>query len=185
MTLVSIHRCCQKMNSFLEKMITSIFTSKYKVMAFTVFGLSIILFISLIFLVSPTILEPEFWNSMDSMGMLLASISILIFGSLPILKMKIIRIEKHQLVFQKYVFGSNIRMVNLKYYDHYKTVLEETENGLFESVWLIKDGKLEDSFSTYQYVNFTELKSAIVLENKGELDASPMKQLLCRFGSTI
>jgi len=119
------------------------------------------------------------------MLILFGSISILVFGSFPLFKLKILKIQPQRLVFQNYLFASNVKVVQLKSYDFYKIVYEETENGFSEAVWLIKDEKLVDSFSNYQYTNYKELKSGLNLENKGVLDLSPMRQLRCRFGEKI
>ena len=154
-------------------------------MVFTVFGLSIVLSIMLLFLTSPNILEPNFWNESESLIILLISLSLFAFGCLPLLKMKTIRIEPNRIVFQSYLFGSHIKEVNFKEYDYYKIVHEESENGMFEAVWLIKDEKLADSFSTYQYSNYNALETALPLNYKGELDISPIKQLSCKFGAKI
>lgn len=166
-------------------MVTSIFTSQLKVMAFTVFGLSIILSLSLLFLQNPSVVEAKFWNEWQSIMIVILAITIVTFGCLPLLKMKTICIEGHQITFQNYVFGSNIRKVRVQDFDYYQTIQEESENGMFEATWLIKNGKLMNAFSTYQYSNYNALRSALNLKYKGQLDISPIKQLCCRFGLKI
>ena len=154
-------------------------------MVFTVFGLSIGLGLMLLLLPSPNILEPNFWKESESLLILLISLSFFAFGCFLLLKMKKIRIEQNRIVFQNYVFGSNIKEVNFKDYDYYKIVHEESENGMFEAVWLIKDEKLADSFSTYEYSNYDALEIALQLDYKGELVMSPFKQLSCKLGAKL
>ena len=154
-------------------------------MVFTVLGLSIVLSLTLLFLTTPNIMEPNFWNETESLLLLLISLSIFAFGCFPLLKMKTIRIEPNRIIFQNYLFGSNIKEVNFKEYDYYKIVHEESENGTFEAVWLIKEEKLADSFSTYQYSNYDALETALPLTYKGELNISPFKQLSCKLGGKI
>ncbi|MEZ4802341.1 MAG: hypothetical protein R2797_06175 [Gelidibacter sp.] len=154
-------------------------------MSFTIFALSIVLVLSLLFLMSPNVFEAEFWQTPRCILIGLASMIILILGCLPLLKMKIICIDSQRIMFKNYVFASRVKEVNLNAYDYYKSINEESENGIFEAVWLIKDEKLVDSFSTYQYSNYNALKSALNLRYKGKLDVSPMKQLFCRFGVKI
>lgn len=129
-------------------MVRSSFTSKFKILVFSVFGLSIILSLSLLLLILPNILQPEFWSNPQSILILFASVLIFFLGCVPLLKMRTILIEPLHIRYQKYLFKSNTREVNLKKYDYYKLVHEESENGMFEAVWLINNGKLSDSFSS-------------------------------------
>ena len=150
-----------------------------------VFGLSVSLSVILFFLASPDDNKPVPWNEPESLLIFSASLLILIFGAMPLFKMPSIRIDKHHIVFQRYLLSSIIKTVDIKNYDYYKIVQEESENGSFEAVWLIKDKKLVDSFSTYQYSNYGDLKTALDLKNKGHLELSPMKQLWCKLGGKI
>lgn len=154
-------------------------------MVYSAFGLSILLSLLLFFVVSPDNAEPEPWSDPQSILMFLFAVAILAFGCLPLLKMKTMRIESDRIIYQKQVFASHIREVLFKDYDYYKVIYEETENGTFEAVWLIKDGILINCFSSYEYSNFKELKRALNLENKGLLNLSPMKQFLCQLGAKI
>lgn len=99
--------------------------------------------------------------------------------------MRTLCIEAERIIFRKHFLASNIKEVYLKNYDYYKIVHEESENGTFEAVWLIKDGKLADSFSTYQYSNYKELKATLNLRCEGLLEISPIKQLLRKLGARI
>lgn len=166
-------------------MVISHFTLKYKVMVYSVFGLSILLSLLLFFLSSPDRTHPEPWNDPQSILIFLFAAAILLFGCFPLLKMESLRIESERIIFQKYVFASNIKEVQFKYYDYYKIIYEESENGEYEAVWLIKNGKLAKSFSSYEYSNFKDLKEALNIENKGQLDLSPIKQLRCKLGAKI
>ncbi len=154
-------------------------------MVYGVFGLSTLLSFMLFFISSPDIVEPEPWNNLHSILIFLCAAAILAFGCLLLFKMETIRIKSECIIFQKHVFASNIKEVPFKNYDYYKTIYEESENGEFEAVWLIKDEKMAKSFSSFQYSNFNELKEALNLENKGQLHLSPMKQFLCKCGAKI
>ncbi|MCK0114790.1 hypothetical protein [Gelidibacter sp. F63206] len=181
----------QKIDVFLDAyiiytiMVISHFTLKYKVMVYSVFGLSILLSLLLFFLSSPDSIHPELWNDPQSILTSLFAAAILLFGCFPLLKMETIRIESERIIFQKYVFTSNIKEMPFKYYDYYNIIYEESENGEYEAVWLIKNGKLAKSFSSYEYFNFKDLKEALNIENKGPLDLSPIKQLRCKLGAKI
>lgn len=127
-------------------MVTSHFASNYNMMVDSVFlGLSIPLSLLLIFLFIPDISKPEPGNDPLSIFTFLLAVSILIFGCTPLLKMEIIRVEYDRISYQKQVFASNIKEVHFKNYDYYKTIYEASENGSFEAVWLLKDGKLAKS----------------------------------------
>lgn len=154
-------------------------------MVFIVFGLSLTLSLVLFMVSSPNTMTPDPWNDIPSILIFSFAILILVFGCLPLFKMRTLRIGPHHIAFQKYLLDSYIKEVSIKNYDYYKIVQEESENGIFEAVWLIKNGKLADSFSTYQYSNYKDLKAALNLRYEGVLDLSPMKQLLCKLGASI
>lgn len=154
-------------------------------MVFTVFGLSLVLSLAIVLLATPSILEPDYWNDPESLLILFVSLMLLVLGCLPLFKMKRIRIEPHRMVYQNYLFGSQMKDVDLKYYDYYKIVHEESENGIFEAVWLIKNDKLADSFSTYQYVNYDAMEIALPVKYEGELVISPFRQMLIKLGAKI
>lgn len=154
-------------------------------MVYGVFGLSTLLSFMLFFISSPDMVEPEPWNNLHSILMFLFAAAIVALGSVLLFKMETIRIKSERIVFQKHVFASNIKEVPIKNYDYYKTIYEASENGEFEAVWLVKDGKMVKSFSSFQYSNYKELKEALNLENKGQLHLSPMKQFLCKCGAKI
>lgn len=154
-------------------------------MVITVFVLSLILAISLLYFSSPNVMEPNFWKKPISILILLISISIVLFGSLLLFQIKTIRIGPKRIIFQNYLMPKKVRIVNIKDYDCYKIVHEETENGVYEAVWLMKNGKMADSFSTYQYKNYNSMVNAMILKYEGTLSPSPMKLLMCKLGFKI
>ena len=81
--------------------------------------------------------------------------------------------------------SSRSREVYFSYYDPYKIVHEESENGIFEAVWLIKNHKIVSSFSTYHYVIYKALKAALMIKYKGILDLSSIKQCNCKLSYPI
>ena len=139
----------------------------------------------LLLLSSPNIMDESFWNQSESLIIISSTIAILGFGIYMPLKMKRINIGPQRIIFQNYLFGSNVRDINLKEYDYYKIIQEESENGIFEAVWLIKNGRLKDSFSTYQYANYNSMRHKLNIKFDGTLDKSLLKQLSYRWGAKI
>lgn len=154
-------------------------------MVYSVLGLSAVLALSIFFFALPNAITLENWHEPQSLLILAVSIIILALGCLPLLKMRKIHITPQRIIFKKQLFSSSIKEVHFKSYDCYKTIYEETENDGYEAVWLIKDKKIADSFSSYQYSNYKKLKAALNLKYEGELDFSPIKQLQCKLGARI
>jgi hypothetical protein len=67
----------------------------------------------------------------------------------------------------------------------YGTVMEYSQNGSYEAVWLLKDDKLVARFSSFYYSNYEELKGAIQTPYKGELKLSRFKHLSYMLGCRI
>lgn len=137
-------------------MVASNFTSRLKVMVYTVFGLSVVLSFTLLFLTSPSVVEPKFWNEFQSILIAIVAIAIVAFGCLPLLKMRSIRIEQQQIVFQKYVFGSNIRKVNLKTMTITKSSLKKPKMDILKQ---FDSSKTESWWIQFLLVNIQTIKS--------------------------
>ena len=70
-------------------------------------------------------------------------------------------------------------------YDGYVTVKEQSRGSTHEAVWLIKNNKIKDRFSSFYYSNYESLKSEVQVKYKGELQAGPIKQLTSLMGMKI
>lgn len=70
-------------------------------------------------------------------------------------------------------------------YDHFQTVQEDSRGGTYEAVWLIKDNKLRDRFSSFYYSNYSGIKKGIKARNHGRLKINPVKQIFCLLGMRI
>lgn len=70
-------------------------------------------------------------------------------------------------------------------YDYFQIVNESSLWFTHESVWLIKDNVLKERISSFYYSNYDEIKGKIKTENRGELEISQYRQLLCWFGRKI
>lgn len=154
-------------------------------MVYSVFGFAVVLSFLLFFNFSPDRLILEPWIDPLSILTFIAAVGILVLGAIPLFNMQTIRIDTVYITFQKQVCSSHIKQQSIKNYDYYRTIHESSENGEFEAVWLIKDGKLVKSFSSFQYANYNDLKKHLNLEYKGHLHLSPIKQLLCKLGAKI
>ena len=70
-------------------------------------------------------------------------------------------------------------------YDYFQTVQEKSTWTTHESIWFIKDNKLKDRISSYYYSNYYEIKAEVKAEDRGLLQISQYRQLLCWFGARI
>src|SRR5690606_18408217 len=163
----------------MQNTVVSVFAPRFKIMAFALCGLSVSLPWLLGILAGLPVLETDFWTTKGNLFIVLAFLSVSCFGCLPLLGMKRIRIGPQNISFQSYLFPSRVKVMNWKAYDFYYTICEESEHGSYEAVWLVKHGKLVDSFSSFKYSNYKELKSKLDLEDRGILELPPLKQLCC------
>lgn len=70
-------------------------------------------------------------------------------------------------------------------YDYFHIVQESSTWASYESIWFIKDNVLKERISSFYYSNYEEIKGTIKTENRGELEISQYRQLLCWFGKKI
>ena len=70
-------------------------------------------------------------------------------------------------------------------YDYYITIQEQSRGSTHEAVWLIKNNKIKDRFSSFYYSNYEIMKGAVQVKYLGELQAGPFKQLFSLMGMKI
>lgn len=129
------------------------------------------------------IFEFEFWNN----GILIRLLILLleIFALSLLFKLKIVIIEKDKVTFKNLVFPFLKKERAFSYYDFSKFVDEQSKTGYYESLWLFKNGKLEDQISSFYYSNYTKLKFELKVQNKGKLKINNFKQLYFKFGGKL
>lgn len=70
-------------------------------------------------------------------------------------------------------------------YDYYVTIHEQSRGSNHEAVWLIKNNKIKDRFSSFYYSNYESLKNEVQVKYRGEHEAGPIKQLTSLMGMKI
>jgi len=72
-------------------------------------------------------------------------------------------------------------------YDYWVTVDESSRGGTYEALWLIKNNRIEDRFSSFYYSNYSKLKRNVEgkVKGKGPLRVGPIRQLAMLFGMKI
>lgn len=70
-------------------------------------------------------------------------------------------------------------------YDYFQIVQENATDGPREALWLIKDDILKDRISSFYYTNYLQIKQEIKIKNRGLIEISQYRQLLCWFGKKI
>ena len=74
---------------------------------------------------------------------------------------------------------------SFSYYDYSKTIAERSQFTKYESLWLIKNGKVEDEVSSFIFSNYAKLKFEIKVKYKGKLKIDTFKQVACSLGKKI
>ena len=125
----------------------------------------------------------EFWNS--GTLVLLLIIFLEIFALSLLFQLKKIVIEKDKIIFKCLLFPFIKKVRQFSYYDFSKFVDEQSKTGYYESLWLFKNGKLEDQISSFYYSNYTKLKFELKVQNKGKLKINSVKQIYFKFGGKL
>lgn len=125
----------------------------------------------------------EFWN--NGKLILLLIIFLEIFALSLLFQLKKIVIEKDKVIFKCLLFPFIKKARQFSYYDFSKFIDEESKTGYYESLWLFKDGKLEDQISSFYYSNYTKLKFELKVQNKGKLKINSFKQIYFKFGGKL
>ena len=100
-------------------------------------------------------------------------------------QLKRIVIEKDKVIFKSIVFPFIEKERLFSYYDFSKFVDEQSKTGYYESLWLFKNGKLEDQISSFYYSNYTKLKFELKVQNKGKLKINSFKQIYLKLGGKL
>lgn len=130
-------------------------------------------------------LTKEFWNGESSK---IAGITILLIETVALyllLQVKQIIVEKDKIIFKSLIFPFIKKEKLFSYYDYSKIVQQQTNNGRYEALWLIRNEKLEDEISSFHYSNYTKIKSEIKVKHTGKLEINDFKQLFCKMGMRI
>jgi hypothetical protein len=125
----------------------------------------------------------EFWN--NGRLILLLIIFLEIFALSLLFQLKKIIIEKDKIIFKCLLFPFIKKVRQFSYYDFSKFVDEQSKTGYYESLWLFKNGKLEDQISSFYYTNYTKLKFELKVQNKGKLKINSFKQIYLKFGGKL
>jgi hypothetical protein len=67
-------------------------------------------------------------------------------------------------------------------FDYFITVDEESRNGTYEAVWLIKEEKIKERFSSGYYSNYEEIKKQIKTNWKGKTSFTSFGVLFAMLG---
>ncbi|MCF6140824.1 hypothetical protein L1S34_05955 [Flavobacterium sp. K77] len=129
------------------------------------------------------VFEYEFWTYKPLILFLIIILEI--FALSLIFQLKKIIIEKDKVIFKNLILPFLKKERLFSYYDFSKFVNEKSKTGYYESLWLFKNGKLEDQISSFYYSNYSKLKFELKVQNKGKLKISSFKQIYLKFGGKL
>ena len=129
------------------------------------------------------ILEYAFWT--NDTFILLLIIFLQIFALSLISQLKTIILKKDKIIFKNLIFPFLKKERLFSYYDFSKIVDEYSKSGLHESLWLFKNGKLENQISSFYYSNYKKLKFEIKVQHKGKLKINILKQIYYKLGGKL
>lgn len=127
-------------------------------------------------------LQKEFWYDQSSKIAGITVFLLEIFALYFLFSLKKIIVEKDKIIFKSLIFPFIKKQRFFSYYDCIKIVDEDSKTHNYESLWLIKDRKLEDHISSYHYSNYTKLKFEIKVKHNGKLKLYGYSWLLRRVG---
>ncbi len=129
------------------------------------------------------VLEYEFWTFKPLILILIVALEI--FALRLIFQLKRIVIEKDKVIFKNLIFPFLKKERLFSYYDFSKTVEEQSKTGTYESLWLFRNGKLENQISSFYYANYTKLKVELKVQHKGKLKINSFKQIYYKLGGKL
>ena len=129
------------------------------------------------------VFEFGFWK--DVPLLLLLVLFLEIFALSLLLNIKIITIEKDKIIFQNILLPLIKKERPFSFYDFSKFVEEHSKSDSYETLWLFKDGRLEDRISSFYFSNYTKIKFEIKVQNKGKLKISVFKQIYLISGGKL
>ena len=157
--------------------------SKYKILGgFTLVIVLNLLCLPLSSLILVSTIEAIFTLNNHWQGAEIGIACFIIFLQLFLLKgfvrdCKYIKIDEDKITFINPILPFLRKIKHLSEYEYKQTVEEVSGSDTREALWLIKNGKVTDRFSSFYYSNYDELKNNIAIENKGELRINPFKQI--------
>ncbi|MFP4092363.1 MAG: hypothetical protein ACLFT3_18790 [Cyclobacteriaceae bacterium] len=100
---------------------------------------------------------------------------------------KYIIIDENEISFVNPLFPILRRKLKWSDYDYWVFVDEHSRGKTHEAIWLIKDNKVRDRFSSFYYSNYSKLKNKIErkVKGKGKLRIGPFGQLTSILGMKI
>lgn len=129
------------------------------------------------------IFEYEFWTYKPHILILIIFLEVFALNLL--FKLKTIIVEKDKVIFKNLIFPFLKKERLFSYYDFSKIVDEYSRSGFHESLWLFKNGKLENQISSFYYSNYTKLKFEIKVQHKGKLKINSFKQIYYKLGGKL
>lgn len=129
------------------------------------------------------IFEYDFWTFKPLILLLILILEIVALSL--IFQLKIIIIEKDKVIFKNLFFPFLKKERLFSYYDFSKIVDEQTRTGSYESLWLFKNGKVENQISSFYYTNYTKLKFELKVQHKGKLKINSFKQIYYKLGGKL
>ncbi|WP_035117161.1 hypothetical protein, partial [Flavobacterium cauense] len=144
-----------------------------------------ILFWAVFFKAGHNPLTEKFWANESAR---IAGITILTLETLAIfliLKLRVVVVEKDKIIIKNLLIPFLKKERLFTYYDYSKTIDQYSKVGTYEVLWLIKNDKLEDQISSFNYSNYNKIKFEIKVKHKGKLKINSFKQLFCEMGMKI
>ena len=129
------------------------------------------------------IFDFQFWRNGTLIWILIFCLEFFCLSLL--FQLKTITIEKDKITFKKLVFPFIKKVRFYNHYDYSKLVEEQSKSGSYESLWLFKNGKLEDQISSFYYSNYSKLKSELKVQNKGKLKLNTFQQISLKLGRKL
>ena len=166
--------------------------SKYKIIGG--FGLLIIsnlimgfvFFKGIIFGSKISLIDSDTWMNKDSLLTVILILGLEIFAVLLFMnEAKYIVVDNEKVVFINPVFPFLKKIRYFDFYDYYVTVDEYSRAGSYRAIWLIKNNRIKNRFSSFYYSNFTDLERNLKISYKGDLNANPFIQLFYLCGLKI
>jgi hypothetical protein len=125
----------------------------------------------------------EFWENNKLIFLLIIFLEV--FALILFFQLKKIIIEKDKVIFKSLLFPFIKKERLFSYYDFSNFVDEQSKIGNYETLWLFKNGKLEDQISSFYYSNYTKLKFEQKVQNKGKLKVNSFKKIYLKLGGKL
>lgn len=97
-------------------------------------------------------------------------------------QIRIIRLTKENSVLSFPVFTFFRKTIVWRENDFYITIDEHSQGGPHEAVWIVRNEKVIERFSSFYYSNYKELKKHLPIEYKGKIHVGAFSQVYYLFG---